>query len=94
LWDLSTSTKPKKEEIGKDTKFGVDIILQNSVINIILQNWFLVDPIIHVLNFDEENKEDNSLIFNKTKYGHKGEGVKSLFASRPHRPQQSPINAI
>jgi hypothetical protein len=51
-------------------------------------------PTIQVLDFDKEDKEDNSSIFNKAKYGHEGKWVKSVFASQPHRPQQSPTNVI
>jgi hypothetical protein len=43
----------------------------------------MVDPTIQVLNFDKEDEENNSSIFNKVKYGHKVKGLKGYSQINP-----------
>jgi hypothetical protein len=57
LQHVSTIIKPKKEDPRKETKFGA-----TQVVNIIRQNWFLVDPIFQLLEFGDKKGE----FFNRT----------------------------
>jgi hypothetical protein len=52
---LSTLVKPKQENLGKETKFGVA-----QVVVIILQHWVLVNLTFQLLESkDKDEEEDN-----------------------------------
>ncbi len=55
LQDLSTTSKTKKENLGKEIEFGVA-----QVVDTILWHWLLVDPTFQLSKFENENEEEDN----------------------------------